>query len=42
MIGGSSIINPDGHVIAGALTKEDELIIAPIDLAEWRHEVEKR
>lgn len=36
LIGGSSIVSPEGHVIAEAKTKGDELVIAEIDLAECR------
>ncbi|EME83056.1 uncharacterized protein MYCFIDRAFT_137421 [Pseudocercospora fijiensis CIRAD86] len=36
LIGGSSIVSPEGHVIAEAKTKEDELIVAEIDVAECR------
>ncbi|KAF7188033.1 N-carbamoyl-D-amino acid hydrolase [Pseudocercospora fuligena] len=36
LIGGSSIVSPEGHVVAEAKTKEDELIVAEIDLVECR------
>lgn len=36
LIGGSSIVSPEGHVVAEARTKDDELIVAEIDLAECR------
>ncbi|KAF4993963.1 hypothetical protein FGRMN_6094 [Fusarium graminum] len=36
LIGGSSIVDPNGHIVAEAKTKDDELIYATIDLAECR------
>jgi predicted amidohydrolase len=36
LIGGSSIIDPNGHIIVEAKTKEDELVCATIDLAKCR------
>lgn len=36
LIGGSAIVNPEGHVVAQAKTKEDELIVAVIDLEDCR------
>ncbi|KXT16766.1 hypothetical protein AC579_5485 [Pseudocercospora musae] len=36
LIGGSSIVSPEGHVVAEAKSKEDELVVAEIDLAECR------
>ncbi|KAF9772747.1 hypothetical protein IL306_009525 [Fusarium sp. DS 682] len=36
LIGGSSIVDPNGHIIAEAKTKEDELVYATIDLAKCR------
>jgi predicted amidohydrolase len=41
LIGGSSIISPEGHVIAEAQTTEDELIFAEIDLHDCRQGKEK-
>lgn len=41
LIGGSSIVSPEGHVLAEAKTKEDELVVAEIDLAECRKGKEK-
>ncbi|GIZ42257.1 hypothetical protein CKM354_000553200 [Cercospora kikuchii] len=41
LIAGSSIVSPEGHVLAEAKTKEDELIVAEIDLAECRKGKEK-
>ena len=32
LIGGSNVVDPDGHIIAEAKTTEDELVIATIDL----------
>ncbi|RKL43131.1 hypothetical protein BFJ72_g4544 [Fusarium proliferatum] len=36
LIGGSSIVDPNGHIIAEAKAKEDELVYATIDLAKCR------
>lgn len=36
LIGGSSIVDPNGHIIAESKTKEDELVHATIDLAKCR------
>ncbi|RSM12377.1 hypothetical protein CEP52_002561 [Fusarium oligoseptatum] len=36
LIGGSSIVDPNGHIIAESKTKEDELVYATIDLAKCR------
>ncbi|KYG45864.1 hypothetical protein M433DRAFT_143534 [Acidomyces richmondensis BFW] len=36
LIGGSAIVNLESHIIAQAKTKEDELVVAVIDLAECR------
>lgn len=36
LIGGSAIVDPEGHVVAEAKTKGDELVVAEIDLAECR------
>ncbi|CAI6094763.1 unnamed protein product [Clonostachys chloroleuca] len=36
MIAGSSIIDPNGHIIAESKSYEDELVIASIDLAKCR------
>ncbi|CAI6270389.1 unnamed protein product [Periconia digitata] len=36
LIGGSSIVDPNGHIIAEAKTKGDELVYATIDLAKCR------
>jgi predicted amidohydrolase len=36
LIGGSSIVDPNGHIIVEAKTKEDELVCATIDLAKCR------
>lgn len=41
LIGGSAIVSPEGHVVAEAKTKADELVIAEIDLAECRKGKEK-
>ncbi|KAF2773206.1 putative N-carbamoyl-D-amino acid hydrolase [Teratosphaeria nubilosa] len=41
LIGGSSIVSPEGHVVAEAKTTEDELVVAEIDLAECRQGKEK-
>ena len=36
LIAGSSIVSPEGHVIAEAQTSEDELVVAEIDLRDCR------
>ncbi|KAK8038218.1 hypothetical protein PG994_014985 [Apiospora phragmitis] len=36
LIAGSSIVDPNGHIIAESKTKNDELVYATIDLAECR------
>ena len=36
LIAGSCIVNPEGHIIAQAKSKEDEVIVAEIDLEECR------
>lgn len=36
LIGGSSIIDPNGHIIAEAKTEGDELVCATIDLVDCR------
>jgi len=41
LIAGSSIISPEGHVIAEAQTSEDELVLAEIDLSDCRQGKEK-
>jgi predicted amidohydrolase len=41
LIGGSSIVDPEGHVVAEAKTTEDELVVAEIDLSECRQGKEK-
>jgi len=41
LIGGSCIIDPEGHVITEAKTKDDELLIAEIDLEACRQGKEK-
>jgi predicted amidohydrolase len=41
LIGGSSIVDPEGHVIAEAKTVEDELVVAEIDLADCRQGKER-
>lgn len=41
LIGGSAIVDPEGHVLAEAKTTEDELVMAEIDLAECRQGKEK-
>jgi hypothetical protein len=32
MIAGSMVVNPDGEIVAGAMTEDDELIVADVDL----------
>ena len=34
MIGGSAIVNPEGHIVAQAKTEEDEIVFHPCDLAD--------
>lgn len=41
LIGGSSIVSPEGHVVAEAKTNEDELVVAEIDLSECRQGKER-
>lgn len=41
LIGGSSIVSPEGHVVAEAQTTSDELIVAEIDLSDCRPGKEK-
>ncbi|KAI9727045.1 MAG: hypothetical protein M1834_008513 [Cirrosporium novae-zelandiae] len=41
LIGGSCITDPEGHILAEAKTKGDELIIAEIDLEDCRQGKEK-
>ncbi|KAI5272149.1 carbon-nitrogen hydrolase [Aureobasidium subglaciale] len=41
LISGSAIINPEGHVLAESTTKDDELVVAEIDLEECRQGREK-
>lgn len=41
LIGGSSIVDPEGHVVAEAKTTDDELIVAEIDLGDCRQGKEK-
>ena len=41
LIGGSAIVDPQGHIIAEAKTKEDEVVFAEIDLEECRQGMEK-
>lgn len=41
LIAGSSICNPEGHVVAEAKTNGDELVVAEIDLADCRQGKEK-
>jgi predicted amidohydrolase len=36
LIAGSAIVSPEGHVIAEAKTKGDELVVAELDLSECR------
>jgi predicted amidohydrolase len=36
LIAGSSIVDPNGHIIAESKTKDDELVVAMIDLAKCR------
>lgn len=41
LIAGSAIVDPEGHVVAEAKTKGDELIVAEVDLGECRQGREK-
>ncbi|KAG8628764.1 hypothetical protein KVT40_002629 [Elsinoe batatas] len=41
LIAGSAIVSPEGHVVAEAKTKGDELVVAEIDLADCRQGKEK-
>ncbi|MCJ1223544.1 hypothetical protein MMC12_000186 [Toensbergia leucococca] len=41
LIGGSAIVSPEGHVLVEAKTKEDEVIVAEIDLEDCRQGKEK-
>ncbi|XMA10635.1 hypothetical protein WAI453_003426 [Rhynchosporium graminicola] len=41
LIGGSCITSPEGHVLAEAKTKEDEIVFAEIDLEDCRQGKEK-
>ncbi|PNS14983.1 hypothetical protein CAC42_2212 [Sphaceloma murrayae] len=41
LIAGSAIVSPEGHVVAEAKTKGDELVVAEIDLGECRQGKEK-
>ncbi|KFZ03938.1 hypothetical protein V502_10538 [Pseudogymnoascus sp. VKM F-4520 (FW-2644)] len=36
LVGGTIIVHPNGHIIKEAKTKEDELVVATIDLADCR------
>jgi predicted amidohydrolase len=36
LIAGSTIIDPNGHIVAGSKTYGDELVVATIDLAKCR------
>ena len=36
LVGGTMIVHPNGHIIAEAKTKEDELLVAEIDLQDCR------
>ena len=36
LIAGSSIVDPNGHIVAESKTKGDELVYATIDLADCR------
>ncbi len=38
LTGGSSIIGPDGNVIAGPVDHEEQLLFADLDLGAWLHE----
>ena len=41
LIAGSSIVSPEGHVVAEAQTGEDELVVDEIDLSDCRQGKEK-
>lgn len=41
LIAGSAIVDPEGHVVAEAETRGDELVVAEIDLGECRQGKEK-
>ena len=41
LIGGSCITSPEGHVLAEAKTKDDEIVLAEIDLEDCRQGKEK-
>lgn len=41
LIAGSTIVGPDGHIIAESKTKGDEVVVAEIDLADCRQGKEK-
>lgn len=41
LIAGSCVVDPEGHVVAEAATKGDELVVAEIDLADCRQGKEK-
>lgn len=41
LIAGSSIVDPEGHVVAEAKTSEDELVVAEVDLGDCRQGKEK-
>ena len=36
LVGGTSIVHPNGHFVKVAKTKEDELVVAEVDLADCR------
>lgn len=38
LTGGSSIIGPDGNVVAGPVGPEEQLLLADLDLSRWLHE----
>lgn len=41
LIGGSCITSPEGHVLAEAKTRDDEIVFAEIDLEDCRQGKEK-
>ena len=41
LIGGSAIVSPEGHILVETKSKEDEVIVAEIDLEECRQGKEK-
>ncbi|MCJ1417358.1 hypothetical protein MMC32_003701 [Xylographa parallela] len=41
LIGGSAIVSPEGHILVEAKSKDDEVIVAEIDLEECRQGKEK-